>query len=153
MKTTRGLIFDREEAQWIARASYALLDAGREGSFRSIRTNSIHLLFALAKILSFGSFTEAGQEIFVKRGSSTPATVSKVTKILISAGFDAHRADPLAGLMWEVEDFIWLTNRICDVADKVCEGRIVSTLEGGYDLDALAASVAAHVLVLMERGG
>jgi len=73
--------------------------------------------------------------------------------ILVSAGFDAHRADPLAGLMWEVEDFIWLTNRICDVADKVCEGRIVSTLEGGYDLDALAASVAAHVKVLMERGG
>lgn len=73
--------------------------------------------------------------------------------ILISAGFDAHRDDPLAGLMWEVEDFIWLTSRICDVADKLCEGRIVSTLEGGYDLDALAASVAAHVKVLMERGG
>ncbi len=72
--------------------------------------------------------------------------------ILVSAGFDAHRADPLAGLMWEVEDFRWLTHRICDVADKVCGGRIVSTLEGGYDLDALAASVAAHVEVLMERG-
>lgn len=72
--------------------------------------------------------------------------------ILVSAGFDAHRADPLAGLMWEVADFRWLTNRICDVADKVCGGRIVSTLEGGYDLDALAASVAAHVEVLMERG-
>lgn len=73
--------------------------------------------------------------------------------ILVSAGFDAHRADPLAGLMWEVEDYIWLTKRICDVAEKLCDGRIVSTLEGGYDLDALAASVAAHMLVLMERGG
>jgi len=73
--------------------------------------------------------------------------------ILISAGFDAHQADPLASLMWEVDDFSWLTQRICDVADKVCDGRIVSTLEGGYDLDALAASVAAHVEVLMERGG
>jgi len=72
--------------------------------------------------------------------------------ILISAGFDAHRADPLAGLMWEVDDFRWLTHRICDVADKVCGGRIVSTLEGGYDLDALAACVAVHVEVLMERG-
>lgn len=72
--------------------------------------------------------------------------------ILISAGFDAHRADPLANLMWEVDDFRWLTMRICDVADKVCDGRIVSTLEGGYDLDALAASVAAHIEVLMERG-
>ena len=73
--------------------------------------------------------------------------------ILISAGFDAHRADPLASLMWEVDDFRWLTHRICDVADNVCDGRIVSTLEGGYDLDALAACVAAHVEVLMERGG
>jgi len=77
----------------------------------------------------------------------------KPSLILVSAGFDAHRADPLAGLEWDDDDFRWLTGRICDVADKVCDGRIVSTLEGGYDLDALAASVAAHVEVLMERGG
>ncbi|MCF6316238.1 MAG: histone deacetylase family protein [Marinosulfonomonas sp.] len=77
----------------------------------------------------------------------------KPSLILVSAGFDAHRADPLAGLEWGDDDFRWLTSRICDVADKVCDGRIVSTLEGGYDLDALAASVAAHVEVLMERGG
>lgn len=72
--------------------------------------------------------------------------------ILVSAGFDAHRDDPLAALMWETEDFRWITHRICDLADKLCGGRIVSTLEGGYDLDALAASVAVHVEVLMERG-
>ncbi len=72
--------------------------------------------------------------------------------ILISAGFDAHRADPLAGLNWETEDFAWLTHRLCDIADRHCKGRIVSTLEGGYDLEALAESVAAHVTVLMERG-
>ena len=72
--------------------------------------------------------------------------------ILVSAGFDAHRADPLAGLHWDTADFAWLTHRICDLADTVCAGRVVSTLEGGYDLDALAASVAAHVGVLMERG-
>ena len=71
--------------------------------------------------------------------------------ILISAGFDAHADDPLAQLEWETEDFGWLTGRLCDVAEKVCDGRIVSTLEGGYDLDALAASVAAHVTVLEER--
>jgi len=71
--------------------------------------------------------------------------------ILISAGFDAHRADPLAGLMWETEDFAWLTGRLCDVAEVACGGRIVSTLEGGYDLQALGASVAAHVKVLKER--
>jgi acetoin utilization deacetylase AcuC-like enzyme len=65
--------------------------------------------------------------------------------ILISAGFDAHRDDPLAGLMWDEGDFARLTAAICDVARECCSGRVVSTLEGGYDLRALAASVAAHV--------
>ncbi|CUI38173.1 histone deacetylase family protein [Cognatishimia activa] len=71
--------------------------------------------------------------------------------ILISAGFDAHMADPLANLNWQTEDFAWLTRQICDLADTHCQGRVVSTLEGGYDLTALAASVAAHVQVLMEK--
>jgi len=72
--------------------------------------------------------------------------------VLVSAGFDAHRADPLAGLHWQTEDFGWLTHRICDLADDCCGGRVVSTLEGGYDLEALADSVGLHVEVLMERG-
>lgn len=72
--------------------------------------------------------------------------------ILISAGFDAHRDDPLASLDWETADYAWLTRRLCDVADRHAQGRIVSTLEGGYDLAALQASVAAHVGVLEERG-
>ncbi|MEM6637030.1 MAG: histone deacetylase family protein [Pseudomonadota bacterium] len=65
---------------------------------------------------------------------------------LVSAGFDAHRADPLAQLELDAEDFAWVTRAICDVAT----GGVVSTLEGGYDLDALAASAAAHVSALME---
>ena len=72
--------------------------------------------------------------------------------VLISAGFDAHAADPLAGLALHEADFVWATERICDVADDHAHGRVVSTLEGGYDLDALAACVAAHVAVLMDRG-
>jgi acetoin utilization deacetylase AcuC-like enzyme len=68
--------------------------------------------------------------------------------LLISAGFDAHADDPLAGLEWQADDYHWLTDRLCGFAG----GRVVSTLEGGYDLDALAASVAAHVGVLEERG-
>ena len=72
--------------------------------------------------------------------------------ILISAGFDAHEDDPLGGLGWTTQDFGWLTARICDVAAQVCGGRVVSVLEGGYDLPALAASVAAHVGMLEERG-
>jgi len=71
--------------------------------------------------------------------------------LLISAGFDAHAADPLANLEWEVADYAWLTGRLCDVAARHAGGRVVSTLEGGYDLEALAASVAAHVGVLEER--
>ena len=73
--------------------------------------------------------------------------------VLISAGFDAAVADPLANLNWTTEDFAWVTRRICDVAEAHSAARVVSTLEGGYDLDALADAVAAHVQVLMERGG
>jgi acetoin utilization deacetylase AcuC-like enzyme len=72
--------------------------------------------------------------------------------ILISAGFDAHVDDPLANLTWTEEDFAWITRGLCDIADEVCAGRVVSTLEGGYDLPALAASVAVHVTELKERG-
>jgi len=72
--------------------------------------------------------------------------------LLISAGFDAHRDDPLAGLMLVEADFAWITGRLCDIADAHCAGRVVSVLEGGYDLEALGASVAAHVGILEERG-
>lgn len=71
--------------------------------------------------------------------------------LFVSAGFDAHAADPLANLRLTEADFAWATERLCDLADTHAGGRVVSTLEGGYDLDALAASVAAHVTVLMER--
>jgi acetoin utilization deacetylase AcuC-like enzyme len=69
--------------------------------------------------------------------------------ILISAGFDAHDADPLAELRWQTGDFNWLTREICALADRHCGGRVVSVLEGGYDLDALADCAAAHVTALM----
>ncbi len=69
--------------------------------------------------------------------------------ILVSAGFDAHRSDPLAQLMLVEEDYGWVTERLLACAARHCEGRLVSSLEGGYDLDALAASAAAHVRALM----
>ena len=71
--------------------------------------------------------------------------------VLVSAGFDAHRRDPLAGLNWATGDFAWLTGEICKMAAKTCDGRVVSALEGGYDLQALADSTAAHVRTLMEN--
>jgi acetoin utilization deacetylase AcuC-like enzyme len=70
--------------------------------------------------------------------------------IFISAGFDAHADDPLADLRLTEDDFAWITTALCRLAKKHCHGRVVSTLEGGYDLDALAASAAAHVRALME---
>lgn len=70
--------------------------------------------------------------------------------ILVSAGFDAHRADPLAGLELVEADFAFLTRTLCQLAVIHARGRVVSSLEGGYDLEALGASVAAHVAALME---
>ncbi len=70
--------------------------------------------------------------------------------ILISAGFDAHRNDPLGGLELEDEDFAWATRELMTIADRRSKGRIVSVLEGGYDLMGLSGSAAAHVGALMQ---
>jgi acetoin utilization deacetylase AcuC-like enzyme len=69
--------------------------------------------------------------------------------IIVSAGFDAHYRDPLASLNLRAEDFGWVTRKLMDVADASAGGRIVSVLEGGYDLQGLQESVAAHVMALM----
>jgi acetoin utilization deacetylase AcuC-like enzyme len=71
--------------------------------------------------------------------------------IIISAGFDAHWRDPLANLNLTEEDFAWATREVLAIADRQCGGRVVSVLEGGYDLEGLALSTAAHVAVLMEH--
>ncbi len=71
--------------------------------------------------------------------------------IMISAGFDAHRDDPLANLNWSPEDFRWATERLCNLAGELCDGRVVSTLEGGYDLDGLATSAGAHLDALVAH--
>jgi acetoin utilization deacetylase AcuC-like enzyme len=70
--------------------------------------------------------------------------------ILISAGFDAHWRDPLADLQLTEADFAWATQKLMDIADRRCGGRVVSLLEGGYDLEGLARSAAAHVKALMQ---
>lgn len=71
--------------------------------------------------------------------------------LIISAGFDAHQDDPLAQLNWTTEDFRWLTQQLCAIAAQT-GAPVVSTLEGGYDLQALAASAKAHVEALLEAG-
>jgi acetoin utilization deacetylase AcuC-like enzyme len=71
--------------------------------------------------------------------------------LIVSAGFDAHARDPLAQLRVREADFGWLTEELCRIANRHCRGRLVSLLEGGYDLDALALSTAEHVRVLMRN--
>jgi acetoin utilization deacetylase AcuC-like enzyme len=70
--------------------------------------------------------------------------------VLISAGFDAHQSDPLAQLLLEEGDYTWITEKLLEIAYRHADGRVVATLEGGYDLPALRASVAAHIRVLMS---
>jgi acetoin utilization deacetylase AcuC-like enzyme len=71
--------------------------------------------------------------------------------ILISAGFDAHRRDPLAHQSLEAEDFAWATRAVAEVARSCCAGKVVSSLEGGYDLEGIGRSAAAHVQALGEE--
>lgn len=70
--------------------------------------------------------------------------------LIISAGFDAHKNDPLANIMLEEKDFSWITGELLDIADKQCDGRVVSILEGGYNLESLAQSVGVHLQHLMK---
>lgn len=70
--------------------------------------------------------------------------------IFISAGFDAHEDDYLAGLNFTENDYYWVTEQIVEIADKYSSGRIVSSLEGGYNTEALADSVEVHLLALLE---
>jgi acetoin utilization deacetylase AcuC-like enzyme len=77
------------------------------------------------------------------------ADKAKPQLVLVSAGFDAHHADPVGSLGLEVEDFVTLTQRVLDIAAVHCGGRVVSCLEGGYDLNALAESVRVHLETLL----
>lgn len=70
--------------------------------------------------------------------------------IIVSAGFDGHRSDPLANINLVEEDYAWVTRKLVEVARERCGGRLVSLLEGGYDLTALSRSVAVHVQALLE---
>jgi acetoin utilization deacetylase AcuC-like enzyme len=70
--------------------------------------------------------------------------------VIISAGFDAHMRDPLANLNLLEPDYAWVTQKLMELADRCCGGRVVSLLEGGYDLEGLSKSVAAHVTALMR---
>lgn len=95
----------------------------------------------------------SGGEVFraLYRNRLLPAVAAFAPELLlISAGFDAHRLDPLAGLALEAEDFAWLTRELCALSECSAQGRIVSFLEGGYSATALKLCTTAHVRALME---
>ncbi len=99
--------------------------------------------------LSPGSGSDAFQRAFVDR--VLPAVDGFAPDlIVISAGFDAHKNDPLAAINLTETDYAWATDALMELAGRHCGGRIVSLLEGGYDLEALAGSVAVHVAALMS---
>ncbi len=99
--------------------------------------------------LRSGTGSESFREIWAEEG--LPAIENFAPElIIISAGFDAHERDPLASLNLDAEDFAWITLEIKAKAAELCGGRIVSCLEGGYDLQGLAESVSAHLQALMR---
>ncbi|MGB0085449.1 MAG: histone deacetylase family protein [Rhodomicrobiaceae bacterium] len=101
--------------------------------------------------LRAGDAGEAFREAF--RARVLPALANFGPDLLIiSAGFDAHRDDPLANICLVEDDFAWVTNELAEIAQKHAQGRIVSLLEGGYNLTALARSAAVHLSVLMHVG-
>ncbi|MFT5083203.1 MAG: acetoin utilization deacetylase AcuC-like enzyme [Lentisphaeria bacterium] len=101
--------------------------------------------------LSAGSDSDNFREVF--SAQCLPQLLSFDPQIIfISAGFDAHTRDPLAQCKLVEEDYVWVTEQVVAVAETHCEGRIVSSLEGGYHLGALGSSAREHIQVLFDRG-
>lgn len=141
---TQDLLWNDERALFISSHQMPLYPGSGAPSERGAHGNVVNLPLA----------PESGGPVMRRLYETEVFPLLRAWKpdmILLSAGFDAHQADPLAQLNWSTEDFAWLTDALCHQAAELCERRLVSTLEGGYDLDALAASVAAHVSALMEH--
>ncbi|MCC5971276.1 MAG: histone deacetylase family protein [Pararhodobacter sp.] len=142
---TQDLLWDEPRALFVSSHQMPLWPGTGEASERGAHGNILNL--PLPPGCNGTMFRSAYEDhVFPRLEAFAPELV------LVSAGFDAHVEDPLAQLALEVEDFVWVTRRLCELADRHAQGRLVSVLEGGYNLSALAASVAAHVTVLMEQG-
>jgi acetoin utilization deacetylase AcuC-like enzyme/S-formylglutathione hydrolase FrmB len=110
---------------------------------------------AEGRILNFPIEFDSGIEVFAKLYTERLAPAARAFKpqlILVSAGYDSHADDPLGGLALRSEDFGRLTRMVLDLADELCQGRVVIALEGGYDLNALGASATATIAELDARG-
>lgn len=98
--------------------------------------------------VTFGTSREKYRAMF-ESAVETMAERVKPELILLSAGFDAHRQDPVGSLGLEVEDFVWMTKSVRGIANEYCDGKLVSMLEGGYNIDVLPLCVEAHLRELL----
>lgn len=112
-------------------------------------TNNMHIInIPLSHGTSSQEFRLAIQQCVLKQLKQFSPEL-----IFISAGFDAHHDDPLAGMNLTEEDYAWVTTEICSIANDCCKGRVISTLEGGYNLEALGRSAAAHIQAMINTKG
>ena len=139
---TQDIFFDNEKVLYISSHQHPYYPGSGAANEKGIKDNILNV--PLTSGTQSHEFLNAYENIFKKLKEFKP------NFILLSAGFDAHKDDPLAQINLESRDFYTLTKRIMVLAKDLCDERIVSILEGGYDLNALKESVDYHVKSLME---
>ena len=140
---TQDIFYNNEKVLYVSSHQYPYYPGSGAANERGIKDNILNI--PLASGTQPHEFLNAYESIFKKLKEFKP------NFILLSAGFDAHKDDPLAQINLESKDFYTLTKRIMRLAKDLCAERIVSILEGGYDLNALKESVHFHVKSLMEK--
>ena len=139
---TQNIFYDNEKVLYISSHQYPYYPGSGAANEKGNKNNILNI--PLNAGTQPHEFLNAYESIFNKLKEFKPEF------ILLSAGFDAHKDDPLAQINLESKDYYTLTNRILTLAKKLCDGKIVSILEGGYDLNALKESVDYHVKSLLE---
>ena len=140
---TQDIFYDNEKVLYISSHQYPYYPGSGAANEKGNKDNVLNV--PLNAGTQPHEFLNAYDSIFKKLKTFKPEF------ILLSAGFDAHKDDPLAQINLESKDYYTLTNRILTLAKKLCGGKVVSILEGGYDLNALKESVDYHVKSLMEQ--
>ncbi len=139
---TQDIFYNNEKVLYISSHQYPYYPGSGAANEKGINNNVLNV--PLGAGTQSHEFFNAYESIFKKLKEFKPEF------ILLSAGFDAHKNDPLAQINLESKDYYILTNRILILAKKFCEGKVVSILEGGYDLNALKESVSFHIQSLQE---
>ena len=139
---TQDIFFDNEKVLYISSHQYPYYPGSGAANEKGNKDNILNV--PLSAGTQSHEFLNAYESIFKKLKTFKPEF------ILLSAGFDAHKDDPLAQINLESEDYYTLTKRILIIAKELCGGKVVSILEGGYDLNALKESVDYHIKSLLE---